>query len=168
MFSIKHIDIVLENCDVIRIDGKHLGFFVMDNIRKRAGVIACNAFSVYEIANDVFIEISPQANRGYHPLGIESETDYPFDRLLRHNDITSIEIETDDESLHYFVDWTGGSAYDNESQTGVIGKNGCLYLVISQTKTAKEYFNDDLEKPFKPWEYGFNGWMRDEWGDDTK
>lgn len=166
MFSIKHIDLILENCDFIRIDGQHIGFFVLDNIKKTAGVIACNSFSVRETAEEIFLEISPNANKKYHPLGISSEWEIPFERLSRYNDITSIEIVTDDETLHYYTKWTGDSDIENASQTSAIGKNGCLYIAIAENKTAKEYFADDLDKTFEPWPYGFNGWLRTDWGDN--
>lgn len=166
MFSIKHIDLVLENCDVIHIDGKHIGFFILDNIKKTAGIMGCNSFGVRETAEEIFLEISPDANKEYHPLGISSEWTMPFERLSRYNDITSIDIITDDETLRYYTNWTGDSDYENEAQTSIIGKNGCFYLAITERKTAQEYFADDLEKPFEPWEYGFNGWLRSDWGDN--
>lgn len=166
MFAIKHIDLILENCDYIRIDGKHIGYFAMEDICKVASISGCNAFSVQEVARETFIEISPNANKEYHPLAINSETDYPFHRLTEYNDITSIEIATDDDKLHYFVNWTGNSDYENESQSSAIGKNGCLYIVISENHTAKEYFKENLNQEFKPWDFGFNGWMRMDWGDN--
>ena len=166
MSFIKHIDLILENCDSIRIDGKHIGFFVIDNIRKRTGVLGCNSFGTQEIADEIYLEISPDANKEYHPLGIPSEKEIPFERLSKYHDITSIDIITDDQTLRYYTNWTGDSDYENAAQTSTIGKNGCFYLAIAKRKTAQEYFADDLEKPFEPWEYGFNGWLRYDWGDN--
>ena len=166
MFVIKHIDIVLENCDVIKIDGKHIGYFLMDDIRKNAGVIGCNSFGVRETAEETLLEISQDANVKYNPLGIKSEENFVFDRLMKYDDITAIDIYTDTDTLRYLVKWVGDSDYANDAQSSAIGKNGCLYVVVSENTDAKELCN--VCEKAHPTAARFNAWLRSEWGDDAE
>lgn len=168
MFYIKSIEIVLENCEVIKIDGEDIGFFRMGELKKYASVSGCNSFHIYETAEETFLEIAKAANnRTYYPFNLPNKEPI-FDRLTKYQDITSIVIHGDDEDVKYFVDWKGNSDYKNEAQSTAIGKNGCLYLVISKNTTATEFFKQQLEQHEHKWKHGFNGWMRCDWGENPK
>ena len=164
MFFIKHIDLVLENYDVITIDGKHIGYFALEDIKKTASVMGCNSFNVYETAEEVFLEISADGNTKHDELGLKDYTTTVFERLMRYPDITSVHIYGDDGEYSYFTNWNGDEM--NKNQASQIGVNGCLYLVISEKTTASKFFSDSLQSESDKYEYGFNGWMRDEWGGD--
>lgn len=149
--KLKNITFTFENCEMITIDGKHIGNFLVDEIKTSIQRIACNAIMKMDIAKVIAIEIHKDANKSTHTFGRKLMT---FDRFLEYDDITSIEFALDDgngncTNYDYYVDWVGDSDMENEAQHSYVSKDNNLYVVISDGKNIEDYFDfetiDDSE-----------------------
>ena len=85
--KIKKLTFVLENCEVIEIDGKYIGAFGVGKIKEYFKRIAINSFDAWKEAGEFWVEIHKDANN------LEYK---PFERLCKCFDICSIEIECSD------------------------------------------------------------------------
>ena len=149
--NIKKITFILENCEVIEIDGKYIGEICVNKIKERITRIAVNAVEAYKECGEFYIEIHKDANGVYPatsnpiPLGI-------FDRLTDYNDITHIEIECDNgEVYEYFTKWGGDSDYINKLQDSYIGDQGTLYIKIGKKSIEKYFKSYDMDRGDWPW-----------------
>lgn len=155
--KLKYITFVLENCDVITIDGKYIGTFLVDDIQTSISRVACNSIMKMDIANTIVIEIHKDANKKRCPFGsnFNDNGHMTFDRFKECNDITSIEFKLEEtyvekekepyiEEYNYFVDWVGDNDYINEAQTTYISNDKNLYIVIAKDKNIEDFF--DLEE----------------------
>lgn len=142
--KLKNITFTFENCDMITIDGKYIGNFLVDEIKTSIQRVACNAIMQMDIAKVIAIEIHKDANKERYPLGCEDCTEMTFDRFLAYDDITSIEFTLDDTDYSYYVDWVGDSDMENEAQHSYMSKDNNLYIVISDGKNVEDYFDFEM------------------------
>ena len=153
--KLKNITFTFENCDMITIDGKYIGNFLVDEIKTSIQRVACNAIMKMDIAKVIAIEIHKDANKKRCALGCDNWKQMTFDRFLEYDDITSIEFElveqyVDDgqepitEHYDYFVDWVGDSDMENEAQHSYVSKDNNLYIVISDGKNVEDYFDFEM------------------------
>lgn len=155
MNEIKSIEIVLENCEAIRIDRENLGYFNIDNIKRSISRMAMNSVSDYLSAEKIFIQISSKANNHSSFIFTCHEGEVtPFDRILKYSDITSVVVNYENEtSEEIYVDWGGDSDYTNPYQSVAINeKTNDLYIVISKNDEVHEFFKDNLEEEEGHWE----------------
>nr|DAH73365.1 MAG TPA: hypothetical protein [Caudoviricetes sp.] len=155
--NIKKIEFILENCEVITIDGRFIGDFDLDNIKTRVRRVA-NAINKIVSVEDVAIEIRSLANvTTTCPWGVD-ETFKPFDRLTEHHDITAIVVYFNDNSSEcYYVNYRSKGDYigaKNLNQHTHVSSLGNLYLVISEKNTIEDYWdirkiNDENAMYFK-------------------
>lgn len=158
--KLKEITFVLENCDLITIDGKYIGNFVVEDIRTSIQRIACNSIDKMDVAHTLAIEIHKDADKTHYAFGFGTEDYYKesvFDRIISYDDITSIQFELVDEYVegnqeptvehyNYFVDWTGESNQENNAQKSYISKVGNLYVVIADGKNIEDFFvKEDID-----------------------
>lgn len=138
---IRSIDLVLENCEVVTIEGKHIGDFYLGDIRQEIARMACNHIGMEEICHSFYIEIHKDANK-----------DNAFKRLQTYNDITQVTVclydqyaEDPEEAIekHYLLHWNEDSEYENEYQKSLIADTGWLYLVVEKDKTIEDVFDLD-------------------------
>lgn len=61
--KLKYIEFVFENCDSIKIEGKYIGDFLVDNLETSIKRIACNSIDKIDVANTIAIEIHKDANK---------------------------------------------------------------------------------------------------------
>lgn len=147
--KLKNITFTFENCDMITIDGKYIGNFLVDEIKTSIQRIACNAIMKMDIAKVIAIEIHKDANKERCPLGCEDCKEMTFDRFLAYDDIVSIEFTLDDGDSNctdydYYVDWVGDSDMENEAQHSYVSKDNNLYIVISDGKNVEDYFDFEM------------------------
>lgn len=153
---IRKIELGLENCDVITIDGKYIGAFYAGDIRKQIARMACNYVDIAEICHEFYLEVHKDANKKHFELGCEEFETTVFERLQMHNDICSITVylydecnnETcDDESkdtvYHYLLSWGGDSDYVNAYQYSKVSKEGWLYIVVGEKMDINEVFPNE-------------------------
>lgn len=164
---LKNIRFIFENCDVITIDGKYIGNFLIDDIRTTIGRSAVNFIGKMETAYTIVIEIHKDANKERHALGLPELNQLTFDRFTKWNDITAVEFELEEqyvedgqapkvEYYHYYTNWVGDNEYENDAQSAYISENGDLYLVIDKNKQIRDYFDyeeiDDEKYSYWHWD----------------
>ena len=153
--KLKEITFVLENCDLITIDGKYIGDFIVEDIHTAIRRIACNSIVKMEIANVVAIEIHKDANKERYEFGVAERPQMTFDRLSAYSDITEIEFVLFDdctndgvashvERYNYYVPWDSLDDQINKDQKNYISKDGNLYIVIAESKGIEDYFDKDV------------------------
>jgi hypothetical protein len=156
--KLKSITFNFENCDYITIDGKYIGYFLVEDIRTSIERVAINAIMKMNTAYTFAIEIHKDANKERYAFGqidCERLKEITFDRFKAYDDITSIEFELEEryvdegemphiEHYNYYVNWTGDSDYTNDSQTSYISDDGNLYIVIAQGKTIEDFFDIEM------------------------
>lgn len=147
--KLKNITFTFENCDMITIDGKYIGNFLVDEIKTSIQRVACNAIMKMDIAKVIAIEIHKDANKERCALGCDNWKQMTFDRFLEYDDITSIELTLDDgdgncTDYDYYVDWVGDSDMENEAQHSYVSKDNNLYIVISDGKNVEDYFDFEM------------------------
>lgn len=151
--KLKYITFTFENCERITIDGKYVGDFMVDDIRKYISRVACNAICETNQANIFAIEIHKDANVERRPYGL-NETHMTFDRLTL-CDITHIEFELEENYVEkdkspcvvhycYSINWDSNDEYYNNYQDNYISENGHLYIVVAESKDIEDFF--DLEE----------------------
>ncbi len=149
MKQVKCIDIVLENCEVIRIMREHIGDFHVLDIKRSISRIAMNSVSGTLSAEEIFIQVSSEANETTSYLTTWSANDTkPFQRIVQSMDISAIDINYEDGSNEeVLVNWGGDSDYTNEKQTADMNEDtGDLYIAISENTTVFDYFENELEE----------------------
>jgi hypothetical protein len=150
---IRKLELVLENCEVVTIDGKYIGQFFAGEIKKSISRMGCNHIGIMDICYEFGVEIHKDANKKYAPFGDEKWETLAFDRLTQYNDITSVTIhlydqyneETRDDTSkdtveHYYVHWEGDSDYENDVQHSKIANTGWFYMVIGKDLNLEDVF----------------------------
>ena len=162
--KVKEISFILENCDVVTIDGKYIGDINLSDFRTSIRRIACNSIDKMESCYDFSVELHKDANKQHYPFGYSEYEKTTFDRL-KQGDITSVELVLIDgyaedgeipreETYNYYVKWVGDSDYINDAQKVYLSKCGNLYIIINEQNDIKDYFdlddiNDEEEMDFK-------------------
>lgn len=142
MKEVVSIDIILENCEVIRVNREHIGYFCMSDVKKSIVRIGVNSISDFLQCDELYIEICSKVNHPDSYVSTRQDNDIlPFDRILRYNDITSLDINYEDGSSECIsVKWDEDSFYSNSYQTSKMNEfTGDLYIVVSDKVTADEY-----------------------------
>lgn len=171
--KLKNITFTFENCDMITIDGKYIGDFLVDEIKTSIQRVACNAIMKMDIAKVIAIEIYKDANKERCTHGFEDWKQMTFDRFLEYDDITSIEFTLDDSrgnctNYDYYVDWVGDSDMENEAQHGYVSKDNNLYIVISDGKNIEDYFDFEMidDSEYMDFKFGMYDVSDDNYVDD--
>lgn len=155
MREVSSIELVLENCEVIRVKRENIGVFRIFNVQRHITRLAVNSISESLEAQEVVLQISSKENNteAYSHTWSTSKT-APFRRLTNVSDVAAIDVIYKDGSSSYiFVPWKDRDDNDtiNSYQTSKVNKHtGDLYLVISENKIVKDYFVDYLEDT-DPW-----------------
>lgn len=158
--KLKYIEFIFENCDAIKIEGKYIGDFLVDDLETSIERIACNSIQKMDTVNTVAIEIHKDANKKRYKFGqryIENFKEMTFDRFETYGDITSIQFELEEdyveegqkphrEYYEYYVNWIGDNEYENDAQKTYLSKSGNLYIVIADKKNIENFFClEDIE-----------------------
>ncbi|MNW58656.1 hypothetical protein D3C74_365350 [compost metagenome] len=143
MKNIKYIDIVLENCEVIRVKKEHIYCLSLSNITRSIHHSSLNNTLEFIEAKGTFIKLLLQGN--YMDAFLDPENwkpDYlPFSRLQEHHDITHVDVIYEDDSNEYIsVNWGGDSDYSNSNQKTVLDMGGNLLIGIGEEDEVKEFF----------------------------
>ena len=136
---ITKIEIALENCEVIVIDGYDIVSLWMDDVKNRI-----TKFGKHKSCNDCYIKTAAQANRINEPFGFyDRREEMIFNRLLW-RDIVSVCLYYDDtdefdEISVYYNEESDSIGARNTNQFGIVNKLGDLCLVISENKNLEDY-----------------------------
>lgn len=170
---IKRIDIIFENCEVLYIPIERIGLLTIEDIHTTIGRTAINSFDRYETANTIFIEIFNRTK------------DLSLNRIVKHNDITSIDVvfhnisENTERVDSYFVDYREPEGQEdaigvsNLNQKNFIRESGDICICISKTKRISDFIDieDDRNFEYGLWEITeepLNGQIFDRGSDDLK
>ena len=142
---ITKIEIALENCEVIVIDGYDIVSLWMDDVKNRI-----TKFGKHKACNDFYIKIAAEANRVNEPFGFyDRREEMIFNRLLW-RDIVSVCLYYDDtdefdEISVYYNEESDSIGARNTNQFGIVNKLGDLCLVISENKKLEDYIDLNYE-----------------------
>ena len=152
------IELVLENCEVINIPIKYIGYLLAENFKRVLHInngtfsddMICKSF-VIEIFNNIDSEIE------YHPFG-QDKKESIIKRLSLYPDITQIEFIYEDKTEHFYIDWNDN---DHNGETNVyqdiyVSDLGNIYISICKDKKLKDYFDEEDFESFNDREYIMN------------
>ena len=103
--KLEKIDFILENCEVISIDGKYVNTFLVDDIRQYFSRIGTNCIMKINRADTFVIELHKNANENYCSFGLKDFKQKKFKRLIDYPDITQINFVLDGEEYCYQLNW---------------------------------------------------------------
>lgn len=143
MKEVKYIEIILENCDEIRVNRENLGWFDMIGLNKEIHRITSNTIVETKSVSGILIHLL----KNFEYEDICGNKQSAFKRIKDFHDITAIDVYFDDGSHdYYFV------PYDDE-EDDVLGtpnlnqkeveKNGQLYIFISKDNTLKDFIDEE-------------------------
>ena len=142
MSKVSKIELILENLEVIIIDGEDIGGIDIDDIKTRIQRIACNSINKYNYSDNIAIEIYKGGNKLFNSLGLQGTEEYAFDRLTQWNDIATIEVHYEEEDKMDLISVDYDEEYgNNKNQKSFIDSKGNLCLVISKDKDIEDYFD---------------------------
>lgn len=140
---VKYIELTLENCEVVTIDGKYIGDFLVDDISTSISRLGGNWVGKVDWAGLVAIEIHKDADgEQYRSFGYKATK---FSRLTEWNDITHIDICLEDDvaedsatsqTYSYAIDWEDDDDEENKNQESYISDLGNLYIYINSKKSS--------------------------------
>jgi hypothetical protein len=146
---IRSVDLVLENCEVLTIEGKYIGDFYLGDIRQKIARMACNHIGMEEICHSFYMEIHKDASKDVDCFGIKTNV---FERLQAYSDITQVTVRLydqyaeepeEDVEKRYLLHWGGDSEYENEYQKSLVADTGWLYIVVEKDKSIEDVFDLD-------------------------
>lgn len=144
MCEVKYIELLLENCENIVLPRNVLGNVYIGKIYNEVARIACNSIRRVTCADEVALEIFPEANTlGVRVPNFNDNT--ILDRLCKYRDVTHINVVYEDDTKQYIcVDYHSESdmlGADNEYQKNYLSDLGALYIVISKDKGIADFFD---------------------------
>lgn len=147
MKSVKTVEIVLENCEEIRLPIYVFGEFSFESFKESISRIANNAICKTVTANEIAIEIFSEANN-FKEASILWDKCNIIERLYKYNDITQFnfiyEDGTEECILVDYYSSTDALGAPNINQTSFLSDLGNLYIVISKNKTVHEVFGKEI------------------------
>lgn len=126
--KLEKIDFILENCEVISIDGKYVNTFLVDDISHcflRIG----NCIMKVNRARTFAIELHKNANENYCSLGIQGFKQKKFKRIMDYPDIVQIDFILDGEEYNYYLDW------DDEA---TVNSKKYIFLIKGETVCSQQ------------------------------
>ena len=140
--KIEYIDFILENCEVVHIEGKYICNFGIKDIQTQFFGNSSWALK-QEVAKSFFMELHPKANTIHYPLGEKQWKTTAFDRLQKYSDITHIEFVLEGQKYSYAVDWEEDDDTNNCYQTTYESEEGFLYIKVAKDKSILDFFPEE-------------------------
>lgn len=133
--ELKYITFEFDNFDRLTIEGKHVDYMRIDNIRTSFTVYEPGDVSKIETAGFFEAVINKNANTiryQYDDTSKEELKHYTFERL-KCRDITNIkfEISGDDKKYSYAIKWFDDSSF-NKYEESFVDKVGNMYILIDE------------------------------------
>lgn len=149
--QIKAIELVLENCEVIKIDEEYIGYVWMRGIREELARLGCNYISMHKYCKEFFIEIRKDVKNETSNVKFDERT--PIERLIECADICTVRLIYDDKSYEDIdVPWDEDNETVNKYQDHYISEHGNLYLYVGK-KDIEKYLDPYID--CKDWEWMF-------------
>ena len=140
--GLKKFCLVLENCEEIVLTPDEVVRFRLCGIKNEV-IYASGGIIEYQSCEELFLELSPQADRHYDWYGETSE-DRAFQRLAR-PDLTNVELTYEDgTTLYVAVPWENDeNEWTNRLQTAVRTKAGTMQILISRSGSVSEILPEE-------------------------
>ena len=150
--QIEKIDFILENCEIVTIDGKYIGEFNISDVEYSINRMTCNSIDETYTANHFSISIHRDANieeNTVFTMGSIGDKRKSFDRLHTFHDITSINVYFNQgwfkelKVKKFYVNWFlhEGDFMNNKYQKTHMNQFGDLFLVIDKDKRINNVFD---------------------------
>ena len=154
---LKEIELQFENCEYVTINGKYVGEFFVDGIKKSFSRLGCNSIDEIDECAKFMIEFSDDANKIANAVGSSdwySHYDNVFGRIEQYADITGfrfvlVDYDGVEHEYSYIPIWEDAdhNGEENLYQKSYISKNGFMYIVIGKDINIKdlpmyEYIDD--------------------------
>lgn len=143
MSEVKSVEFILENCEALEFEARHIDSMVFEGFNRKIGRVAMNSIRSTEAVDHVSIRVLAEANHAdQFTVCFDEEDTSPFKRVMQYSDITSFVINYEDDSeeqLH--VDWCESDEYVNRFQSNEIASNGDLLVVVSRKKSVDTEFD---------------------------
>lgn len=155
--GIKHVDLVLENCEILRVPGNAILDMNVNGIEETISRVAMNAIRKNVSAKDIIIQVRHTVDEAvlgeglFGPIGEQEEVS-PLEMLKERTDITQITITWEnDKTENFLVNWdfSAGNEYYNAFQSNIVNEKGGVMVVISDRKD-KEFaeYADEVAADF--------------------
>jgi len=131
--NITALELILENCEKIRFPAKYIKWLSVEDV-SRGFNYSNGSYNEHIKANEVTITINTNANTAdaYSDDFPLPERKLPFDRIIRHNDITHIEVAYNDNTTEYIsVSWEDNEDNEDININQASSLNFCDDLSIS-------------------------------------
>ena len=140
--GLKKVCLVLENCEEIVLTPDEVIRFRICGIKKEV-IYASGSVIEHQSCEELFLELSPQADRHYDWYGETSE-ERAFQRLAR-PDLTNVELTYEDgTTLYVAMPWDNGeNEWTNRLQTSFRTKAGTMQILISRSGNVSELLQEE-------------------------
>lgn len=137
--GIKHVDLILENCEYLRVPGNAILDMNISRIEESISRIAMNAIRKNVTAKDIFIQVRHTVDETilgtglFDPIGEQEEVS-PLTMLAERDDITQVTVTWEnDKTENFLVNWdfSAGNEYTNAFQSNIVNGKGGVMVVIS-------------------------------------
>lgn len=145
---LKEIELQFENCEYVTINGKYVGDFLVDDIKKSFARLGCNSINEIDECEKFIVELSDDANK---ISNIVSSSDWSsfrddvFGRIKEYADITGfrfvlVDYDGVEHEYSYLTVWEDADRDGEENlyQKSYISKNGFMYIVIGKDINIKD------------------------------
>ena len=145
MREIKFIELVLENCEVIKILPRYIGAFNINNIHRSISRATTNAILETASCDLLYLQISSKftdSTSMWLEKGIS-----PIDRLTKCRDLVGVVVNyVDGTDEMVYVPWDDDpSEYTNSYETSRVNPHtGDLFIVVSKTQHVGNVFKEQL------------------------
>ncbi|MBO5435945.1 hypothetical protein J6A31_09135 [bacterium] len=143
MSKILEIEFVFENCEGLTIDGSHLNYLSITDVRPQYHYSANSSFIRMDIAHEICIQINSDGNGTYYPFNVRENAREKFDRITKFDDISQINLTIGEadyvphkEIISITPIWTGDDDMTNAAQTSRINEDGSLQIVIKDSAST--------------------------------
>ena len=141
--KLEKIDFILENCEVISIDGKYVNTFLVDDIIYYSPPPNSYTPEIF-YAGVFFVGIHKDANEEYCIHNLKNCEMLIFKRLIAFPDICQIKIVFDTQEYCYWLSWNNElSDCYNSYQSCYLTDEGHLYISVAKDKTIYDFFSQD-------------------------
>ncbi len=145
MREVKFIELILENCEVVKIPPQYVGIFNVNNLHHSISRMATNAILDAVSCDSLYLQISSKL---VDPNSMWLEKDVlPIDRLTKCRDLVGVAVNyVDGTDEMIYVPWDDDpSEYTNSYETSRLNPyTGDLFIVVSKTENVSDIFVEQL------------------------
>lgn len=149
MMRLHSVTLILENCDSITINKKHIRHLDIYGIKTGVFLDEDNKLRERIGADSIAIMIHKEANQPRKPFEVEDYDDVlVFDEIVKGNNITSVIVCSSEfidgistaKREEYMAPWVEYKQGYNTAQKNRISQEGNLYIIIDENQDIDSYY----------------------------